>query len=153
MANTYTQIYIQIVFAVKGRQSLISARWKDELYKYITGIITNEGQKLIAINGMPDHIHIFIGLKPNKALSDLVRDVKANSSKFINQRQWLAGKFEWQEGFGAFSYSRSQLGNVVRYIDNQEEHHRKKTFKEEYLEFLKLYDVDFHPAFVFDEVS
>ncbi len=153
MANTYTQIYIQIVFAVKGRQSLISARWKDELYKYITGIITNEGQKLIAVNGMPDHIHIFIGLKPNKALSDLVRDIKANSSKFINQQQWLAGKFEWQEGFGAFSYSRSQLGNVVRYIDNQEEHHRKKTFKEEYLEFLKLYDVDFQPAFVFDEVS
>lgn len=151
MANTYSQIYIHIVFAVKGRSNLISARWQDELYKYITGVITNEGQKLIAINGMPDHVHILIGLKPSKALSELVRDIKANSSKFINEKRWIAGRFAWQEGFGAFSYSHSQLPNVVRYIENQQEHHRKKTFKEEYLEFLKLYEVDFKPEFVFEE--
>lgn len=150
MANTYSQIYIQIVFAVKGRDNLISTRWKHDLYKYITGIITNEGQKLIAINGMPDHIHILVGLKPTKALSELVRDIKANSSRFINDNKWVLGKFEWQEGFGAFSYSHSQIPNVVKYIENQEEHHKVKTFREEYLEFLKLYDVDFKPEYVFE---
>lgn len=151
MAGTYSQIYIQIVFAVKGRDNLISIRWKEELYKYITGIISNEGQKLIAINGMPDHIHILVGLKPAKALSELVRDIKANSSRFINANKWIAGKFEWQEGFGAFSYSHSQLPKVAKYIETQEEHHKIKTFREEYLEFLKLYDVDFKPEFIFDE--
>jgi len=105
MADTYSQIYIHIVFAVKGRDNLISGKWKDELYKYITGIITNEGQKLLAINGMPDHVHILIGLKPTMALSNIVRDIKANSSKFINEQRFIAGKFEWQQGFGAFSYS------------------------------------------------
>ncbi|MBC5840583.1 IS200/IS605 family transposase [Flavobacterium sp. F-380] len=152
MANTYSQIYIHVVFAVKGRQNLISKNWKDELYKYITGIVTNEGQKLIAVNGMPDHIHILIGLKPNKALSDLVRDIKANSSRFINEKKWINGKFEWQNGFGAFSYSHSQLTNVINYIQNQEEHHKKKTFKEEYVDFLKAFDVDFKNEFIFEEV-
>ncbi|MDR7369867.1 IS200/IS605 family transposase [Flavobacterium aquidurense] len=132
MANTYTQLYIHIIFAVKGRQNLISANWKNEIYKYITGIITNKEQKLIAINGMPDHIHILIGLKPDKSISDLVRDIKSNSSKFINDRKWINGKFEWQTGFGAFSYSHSQLTNVIKYIQRQEEHHKNKTFKEEY---------------------
>jgi len=113
MANTYTQIYIQIVFAVKGRQNLIKKNHKDELYKYITGIVRNKNQKLISINGMSDHIHILIGLKPDIALSDLVRDIKANSSKFINKKNWSMGKFNWQEGFGAFSYSRSQLNRVI----------------------------------------
>ncbi|RZJ74155.1 MAG: IS200/IS605 family transposase [Flavobacterium sp.] len=151
MADTYSQIYIQIVFAVKGRDNLISGKWKDELYKYITGIITNEGQKLLAINGMPDHIHILIGLKPTAMLSNLVRDIKSNSSRFINEKQWIAGKFEWQQGFGAFSYSQSQLTNVITYIQNQEEHHKLKTFREEYIEFLKLYNVDYKDQYLFTE--
>jgi putative transposase len=152
MANTYSQIYIQIVFAVKGRQNLISNNWKVELYKYITGIVTNEGQKLIAINGMSDHIHVLIGLKPNKSLSDLVRDIKANSSRFINEKNWINGKFEWQTGFGAFSYSHSQLDHVIKYIENQEEHHKKKTFKEEYIDFLKSFDIDYKNEYIFEEV-
>ncbi|PIF32012.1 REP element-mobilizing transposase RayT [Flavobacterium sp. 9] len=152
MANTYSQLYIHIVFAVKGRQNLISTVWKDEVYKYITGIVTNKEQKLIVINGMPDHVHILIGLKPNKSISDLVRDIKANSSKFINDKKWVNGKFEWQTGFGAFSYSHSQLTNVIKYIRNQEEHHKTKTFKEEYIEFLKLFDVDFKNEYLFEEV-
>lgn len=153
MANTYTQIYIQIVFAVKGRQNLISKNNKEELYKYITGIVTNEGQKLIAINGMPDHIHILIGLKPDKALSDLVRAIKANSSRFINKQNWINGKFEWQTGFGAFSYSHSQLDNVFKYIQNQDKHHQKKTFKEEYQDFLKAFNVDYEEIYIFSEIE
>ncbi|WP_418264398.1 IS200/IS605 family transposase [Flavobacterium faecale] len=152
MANTYTQIYLHVVFAVKGRDNLISKNWKDELYKYITGIVTNEGQKLIAINGMPDHVHILIGLKPNKSLSDLVRSIKANSSRFINEKKWINSKFEWQTGFGAFSYNHSQLTNVINYIQNQEEHHKKKTFKEEYVDFLKAFDIDFKNEFIFEDV-
>ncbi|MEP6805364.1 MAG: IS200/IS605 family transposase [Flavobacterium sp.] len=152
MANTYSQLYIHIVFAVKGRQNLISANYKDEIYKFITGIITNKQQKLIAINGMPDHVHILIGLKPDKSISDLVRDIKANSSKFINDKKWINGKFEWQTGFGAFSYSHSQLTNVINYIHNQEEHHKTKTFKEEYIEFLKLFNVDFKNEYLFEDV-
>jgi REP element-mobilizing transposase RayT len=150
MANTYSQLYVQVVFAVKGRQNLISNTWKDELFKYITGIVTNEGQKLIAINGVSDHIHILIGIKPNKALSDLVRDIKANSSRFINEKAWVNGKFEWQTGFGAFSYSHSNLTNVIRYIQNQEEHHKAKTYKEEYVAFLEAFDVDYKTEFIFD---
>jgi putative transposase len=152
MANTYSQLYIHIVFAVKGRQNLISTAWKDEIYKFITGIITNKEQKLIVINGMPDHVHILIGLKPDKSISDLVRDIKANLSKFINDKKWINGKFEWQTGFGAFSYSHSQLTNVINYIHNQEEHHKTKTFKEEYIEFLKLFNVDFKNEYLFDDV-
>lgn len=152
MADTYSQIYIHIVFAVKGRANLISKKWKDELYKYITGIVSNEGQKLLAINGMPDHIHILIGLKPTAVLSNIVRDIKANSSKFINDKKWIAGKFEWQQGFGAFSYSHSQLTNVITYIQNQEEHHKTKTFREEYIEFLTLYNIDFKNEFIFEDV-
>jgi putative transposase len=151
MANTYSQIYIHIVFAVKGRDSLVSKKWKNELYKYITGIITNEGQKLLAINGMSDHIHILIGLKPTMALSNLVRDIKANSSKFINDQKWIMGKFEWQQGYGAFSYSHSQLGNIINYIQNQEEHHKTKTFREEYIEFLNLYNIEFKNEFIFND--
>ncbi len=152
MANTYSQLYVQIVFAVKGRQNLISTKWKDEIYKYITGIITNQKQKLIVINGMPDHIHILVGIKPDISISDLVRDIKTNSSKFINEQKWINGKFEWQTGFGAFSYSHSQLTNVIKYIENQEEHHKTKTFKEEYIAFLKLFNIDFKNEYVFDEV-
>lgn len=152
MANTYSQLYVHIVFAVKGRQNLISKKWKDEVYKYITGIVTNKGQKLIAINGVSDHIHILVGLKPDKSLSDLVRDIKANSSKFINDKKWINGKFEWQTGFGAFSYSHSQLTNVINYIRNQEEHHKVKTFRDEYIEFLKLFNVDFKSEYLFKEI-
>jgi len=120
MANTYTQIYIHIVFAVQGRQNLIQREYNDELQKYMTGIVSGQGQKLLAINNMPDHFHILISQKPNVALSDLVRNVKAGSSGFINDRRWVAGRFSWQEGFGAFSYSHSQLSTVIRYIQNQE---------------------------------
>ena len=149
MADTYSQLYIQIVFAVKGRQNLISKNWKDEIYKYITGIITNQKQKLIAINGMPDHIHILVGIKPNVSISDLVRDIKTSSSKFINEQKWINGKFEWQTGFGAFSYGHSQLTPVIKYIENQEEHHKTKTFKEEYITFLKLFNIDFKNEYIF----
>jgi putative transposase len=152
MANTYSQLYIQIVFAVRGRQNLISKNNKDEIYKYITGIITNHKQKLIAINGMPDHIHILVGIKPDISLSDLVRDIKSNSSKFINEQKWINGKFEWQTGFGAFSYGHSQLSNVIKYIENQEEHHKTKTFGEEYIAFLKLFNIDFRNEYLFEDV-
>src|SRR5205085_11676491 len=123
--------YIQIVFAVKYRQSLISNKFKDELYKYITAIVKNNKQKLITINGMPDHVHVFVGLKPDISISDLVRDIKANSSRFINDKKLTAGKFEWQDGFGAFSYSHSHIDKVYKYIQNQEEHHKKITFGDE----------------------
>lgn len=152
MANTYSQLYVQIVFAVKGRQNLISKNNKDEIYKYITGIITNHKQKLIVINGMPDHIHILVGIKPDISLSDLVRDIKSNSSKFINEQKWINGKFEWQTGFGAFSYGHSQLANVIKYIENQEEHHKTKTFEEEYIAFLKLFNIDFKYIYLFEDV-
>ena len=135
MANTYTQIYVQVVFAVQGRQNLIRPERKEGLHKYITGIITRQGQKLLAIHCMPDHTHILIGLKPNKALSDLVGDIKTGSTNHINESRWVAGRFSWQEGFGAFSYSHSQLTDVIRYIQNQVEHHTRKGFCEEYLEF------------------
>ena len=150
MADTYTKIYIHVIFTVQGRQNLIDNQHKDELHKYITGIIQNKKQKVIAINGMPDHIHILIGIKPDIALSDLMRDVKANSSKFINEKRWIAGKFNWQEGFGGFSYSHSQLDSVANYIKNQEEHHSRKTFKDEYLEMLKNFDVEYDPKYIFD---
>jgi REP element-mobilizing transposase RayT len=120
MANTYTQIYIHVVFAVEGRQNLIKPEHNDEFQKYITGIVSGQKQKLIAINNMPDHLHLLVGMKPDLSLSDLVRDVKASSSKFIKEKRWVAGRFSWQEGFGAFSYSRSQLGAVIRYIENQQ---------------------------------
>ena len=150
MADTYTQIYLHIVFAVKGRQCLIPQQHKEALHQYITRIITNKKQTVIRINSMPDHIHILVGMTPNIALSDLVRDIKANSSKFINTKGWVAGRFEWQAGFGAFSYSHSQLNGVVRYIKNQEEHHSHQTFREEYLSFLKRFDVPYNPKYVFD---
>ncbi len=153
MANTFSQIYIQIVFAVKGRQNLISKDWKDELYKYITGICTNNQQKLIAINGVADHIHILIGLKPAMALSDLMREIKTSSSKFINEKGWIKGNFNWQEGYGAFSYSHSQLDNVIAYIQNQEIHHQTKTFKEEYLAFLDKFDISFEERYLFEWIE
>lgn len=151
MSNTYTQLYVHVVFAVKGRANLISLKWKEKLYQYITGIISNKNQKLMVINGMPDHLHILIGLKPDCNLSDLVRDIKANSSKWINENKFVPGKFEWQTGFGAFSVSQSQIQTVVNYIIHQEEHHKKKTFREEYIEFLNAYQIDFKSEYIFDD--
>jgi REP element-mobilizing transposase RayT len=152
MANTYTQLYFHVVFAVKGRENLIAEKWKEELYKYITGIIKNKNQKLIAINGMPDHIHLLVGMKSDSNLSDLIRDVKANASKFINEKKYVAGKFEWQTGFGAFTLGHSQLDAIINYIKTQEEHHKAKSFREEYTDFLKRYDIDFKSEYIFDEL-
>ncbi|MFK7969867.1 MAG: IS200/IS605 family transposase [Bacteroidia bacterium] len=152
MADTYTQLYFHIVFAVKGRQNLIANHWKIELYKYITGIVTNKNQKMMIINGMPDHVHLLIGTKPNCNLSDLVRDIKANSSKWINEQRKAPGKFEWQTGFGAFTLGQSQLPNIIDYIKNQELHHQKKTFREEYVAFLEAYQVDYKPEYIFTDV-
>ncbi len=150
MANSYSQIYIQIVFAVKGRDCLINPVWEDRLYQYITGIIQNKGQKLIAINGTNNHIHIFIGMKPDCCLSDLIREIKKASNEWINANKFINVKFYWQEGFGAFSYSRSHIGNVARYIENQKEHHKKITFKDEYLEFLKTFEIAYNEKYLFD---
>ncbi|MBP8790193.1 MAG: IS200/IS605 family transposase [Breznakibacter sp.] len=153
MAGTFSQIYIQIVFAPQGRENLIGKNWKDELHKYIAGIITNKGQKSIIINGVSDHIHIFIGLKPSMAISDLVRDIKNNSSNFINEKKFVNGKFSWQEGYGAFSYAHSQIEQVYNYILHQEEHHHKKTFKEEYLDFLQKYEIEYDEKFLFEWID
>ena len=149
MANTYTQIYLHVVFAVQGRQNLIKPEHKDELQKYMTGIVSGQGQKLIAINNMPDHFHLLIGLKPTMALSDLVGDIKSGSSGFVNKRRWVLGRFQWQEGFGAFSYSHSQLTTVIRYIQNQERHHSRKSFREEYLEMLEKFEVPYDERYIF----
>ncbi len=150
MSSTFSQLYIQIVFAVKGRQSLIQQNWEEELFKYITGIVQNKGQKMLAINGMPDHIHFLIGMKPSCCLSDLVREIKKASNVFINEKKFCQFKFEWQEGYGAFSYSHSALDNVIGYIANQKEHHRKKTFKEEYVDFLKKFEVEYKEEYLFE---
>lgn len=149
MANTFSQIYIQTVFAVNGRLSLIRAEFKEELYKYITGIVRNNGHKLLSINSMPDHVHILIGLKPATALSDLVRDIKADSSNFVNKKKWVQGKFSWQEGYGAFSYGHSQLDTIIRYIQNQGRHHARSSFKIEYLLLLKKFGIEFDERYVF----
>ena len=137
MAGTFSQIYIQAVFAVEGRANLLQKPWREEVFKYMAGIIKGKNQKSIIVNGVANHVHLFIGLKPSIAVSDLVRDIKNNTSNFINTQKFVHGKFSWQEGFGSFSYAHSQIEQVYQYILNQEEHHRKKTFKEEYLEFLK----------------
>ena len=150
MANTYTQMYIQIVFAVKRRQNLIQKKWKDELHKYICGIVNGKGQKVYAIGGVEDHIHILVSIKPNIAISDLVRDIKANSSKWINENEFVRGKFQWQEGFGAFSYAQSQLDTVIAYINNQEKHHEKRTVKDEYMEQLQKFEIEFDENYLFE---
>ncbi|MGD9629078.1 MAG: IS200/IS605 family transposase [Pyrinomonadaceae bacterium] len=150
MANTYTQIYVQIVFAVRERDGLIAPEWKEELFKYIAGIIKNRGQKLIAIGGVADHIHILIAASPDIALSDLVREIKTASGKWINGRRLVRGKFYWQEGFGAFSYSKSQLDDVAKYVLNREIRHREQSFKHEYIGMLRKFDVDYDERFVFE---
>ena len=153
MANTYSQIYIHIVFSVKGRQNLILKSFREELHKYITGIVQNRDQKMLAVYCMPDHTHILIGLRPSISISDLVRDIKAGSSKFINDKKMVRGKFNWQEGFGVFSYSRSQVNNVIRYILKQEEHHKKKTFKEEYLDLLQKFEIHHDEKYLFEWIE
>lgn len=154
MANTYSQIYIQLVFAVKGRSNLIPKQHKEELFKYMTGIIRNKGQKLLAINGMPDHVHIFVGMTPDIAISDLVKEVKRCSTNWVNeQKKWYRGKFYWQEGFGAFSYSRSHIDRVAKYIHNQEAHHKRRTFKEEYVDFLKKFEVEYDERYLFEWID
>jgi REP element-mobilizing transposase RayT len=150
MTNTYTQITIHLIFAVKNRENLLKKTIRPELFKYMTGIVTNKNNKLLAINGVADHVHLLIGLSPTTALSDLVRDIKNNSSKFINQRELVSGNFRWQTGYGAFSYSRSQRPNVIKYIENQEEHHKVKTFREEYLEVLQKFDVEYDSEYLFE---
>ena len=153
MANTYTQIHMQCVFAVKYRASVINKNWQDRLHKYIIAIINNNGHKLLSLNSMPDHLHLFFGMRPNQSLSDLMRLVKGDSSEWINNEKLTAGKFRWQEGYGAFSYSKSHVDNVVKYILNQEEHHRKKTFLEEYKLMLQKFEVDYEEQYIFKELE
>ena len=150
MAGTFTQVYIQYVFAVKGRKNLLQKPWREEVFKYMSGIIKSKNQKSIIVNGVADHVHVFVGLKPTMKISDLVRDVKNNSSKFINEQNYLRTKFSWQEGYGAFSYAHSQIERVYRYIANQEQHHKKKTFREEYNEILKRFEVEHNEKYLFD---
>lgn len=151
MANTHTQIHIQAIFAVKTRISLIQSTWKEELYKYITGIVQSTGHKMLAINGMPDHIHMFFGMRPTESLSDLMQRVKANSSSWINKSRFVKGKFEWQEGFGGFSYSKSHVTRVIKYIQNQELHHKKRTFLQEYVALLDAFEVPYDERYIFKE--
>lgn len=150
MADVFHQLYIQIVFAVKNRQSLISPSWEEEFYKYTTGIIQNRGHKLIAIGGMPDHVHIFIGFKPAEALSDLVREIKKGTQVFITNKNFTSIPFNWQSGYGAFSYSRSHIDRVSTYILNQKEHHRKITFEKEFKRMLQQYDIEIGKKQFFD---
>ena len=141
MPNTYTQIHIQVVFAVQNRDCIISTQWKDELYKYMTGIVQKNNHKLLGINGMPDHIHMLIGLRPTQSVSDLMQDIKGSSSKWINDKGFLRSRFSWQEGYGAFSYSKSELTRVLTYIENQESHHAKKDFYTEYIQLLQVHGI------------
>ena len=153
MANTYTQIHIQAVFPVKYRLSQIQNEWKDELFKYITGIIQNHKHKMLAINGMSDHLHIFFGMRPTQSLSDLMQDIKGGSSQWVNDQKFTHRKFEWQQGYGAFSYCRSEVKKVIAYIHNQELHHQKKSFLEEYRLLLKEFEVDYNERLFFKELE
>jgi putative transposase len=150
MANTYTQIYLQLVFSPSGRQNIIPVKHKEELQMYTTGIVQKRNHKMLAINFMPDHVHIFIGYKPSQSLPDLLRDIKSNTSKFINDKKWLPCRFNWQEGYGAFSYGQSQINNVIQYINTQEIHHKKATFKEEYLKLLEKFEIEYNDEYIFN---
>jgi REP element-mobilizing transposase RayT len=153
MANTFTQIYLQFVFAVQDRASLIQSDWKDELCKYITGIVQNNKHKLIAINGTSNHLHVFVGYKPHKLIPDLLQDIKGSSSGWINSKNFVKGTFRWQEGYGAFSYSHSHIDNVVKYIMNQEQHHKKITFSEEYINLLKEFNIVYDERYILKDVE
>ena len=150
MANTFSRIYLQFVFAVKGRQNLIAAEHKEELHKYITGLAQNRKTKMLAIHCMPDHTHLFVGFKPNVLISDFIKEIKVESNEFINNKKWIRGKFNWQDGYGVFSYSHSQISSVINYIINQEAHHRKKTFRQEYHELLEKFEIHYEEKHLFD---
>jgi REP element-mobilizing transposase RayT len=150
MSDTYTQLYIHLVFSVKGRNNFIQPNWEMELHKYITAVVQNDRHKMLAINGMSDHIHIFLGLNPAFSISDLVKDIKRASNNWINEKRFIKGRFEWQGGYGAFSYSKSQIDQVCKYILNQKSHHAKFSFKSEYVELLKLFDISFKDAYLFE---
>jgi REP element-mobilizing transposase RayT len=150
MANTYSQLYIHSVLVVKGRENLLQKPWRDEIFRYMAGIINDKGQKPIIINGVTDHVHLFIGIQPSMRLSDLMRDIKSSTTNFINEKRFIKGMFSWQEGYGAFSYSRSQLDQVYQYILKQEEHHHNRTFKEEYLGLLQKFEIDYDDKYLFD---
>jgi putative transposase len=150
MSNTYTQLYIQLVFAVKGRNSFIQYSWEDELYKYITAVVQNDQHKILAINGMPDHLHIFVGLQPAISIADLVKDIKRASNYWINEKGFIKEKFEWQSGYGAFSYGKSQIDRVCKYIYNQKQHHNKLAFKNEYIRLLELFSIPFKEEYLFE---
>ncbi|MFN5170711.1 MAG: IS200/IS605 family transposase [Cyclobacteriaceae bacterium] len=153
MANTYTQLHVQFVFAVQNRRSLIQPAWEEELFKYMTGIVKNHKHKMIAINGMPDHVHLFVGLHPAQSISDLMQIVKGESSEWINKKGFVSGKFRWQEGYGAFSYGHSQVEQVYRYVMNQKEHHKSRTFQNEYTELLKKFEVLFDERYIFKPIA
>jgi len=150
MSDTFTQLYIQLVFAVKGRYSFIQSTWEENLHKYITAVVQNDNHKMLAINGMPDHIHIFLGLNPAIAISDLVKDIKRASNNWINGKEFTKQKFEWQGGYGAFSYGRSQIDQVCKYISNQKKHHAKESFRKEYTRLLKKFDIEFKDEYLFE---
>jgi REP element-mobilizing transposase RayT len=153
MANTFTQIYLHLVFAVQNRISLINPEWKAELYKYITGIVQNNGHKLISINGVSNHLHIAVGYKPHQLIPDFLQDIKGYSSRWINKRKFTGAKFTWQEGYGAFSFSHSQIDRVVKYINSQEQHHKKETFREKYIQLLKKYDIPFDEKYILMDIT
>jgi len=153
MANTYTQVYVQFIFAVQNRMSIIRPEWEDELYRYITGIVQNHNHKLIAINGAGDHVHLFVGLHTTQSMAEFMQDVKEFSSKWINNNEFTKGRFQWQEGYGAFSYSKSQIDQVYKYIMNQKEHHKKKSFSEEYIEFLEKFEVPYDERYIFKPIE
>lgn len=150
MANAYTQLYTQLVFAVKYRQALIRPDWEKHLYQYITGIVQNRRHKMMAINGMPDHIHIFVGMHPAESVSSLVQEIKKASSIFVKEKKFTSHRFQWQAGYGAFSYSKSHAHRVVNYVLKQKEHHYKKSFREEYLELLRAFEVEYQAEYLFD---
>ena len=153
MPNTFTQIHLQVVFTVQNRSCVIRREWQEDLYRYVTGILQNHGHKVLAINGMPDHVHILFGMRPIQALSDLMRHVKGDSSKWINEQRFINGRFSWQEGYGAFSYSKSQIPAVIEYISSQEEHHRHRGFVDEYHALLRKFGVEFEAGYTFAAVN
>lgn len=150
MANTFSQIYLQFVFSVKHRDALIPKAHKEELHKYITGLVQNRKAKMLAVHCMPDHTHVFVGFKPTVLISDFVKEIKVESNEFINSKKWVKGRFSWQEGYGVFSYSHSHIDKVINYIINQESHHQKRTFRQEYHEMLKKFEIPFEENYLFD---
>ncbi len=153
MANTYTQLHIQLVFAVKYRAAMIQREWKERLHQYITGILQQNEHKLLQINSMPDHIHILIGLRPHQSLSSIVQNVKSETSKWINNNKFCSSPFAWQEGYGAFSYSKSHVDNVIRYIQNQKQHHKEENFMNEYIKLLKAFEIEYKEQYIFSELT